>query len=361
MQKKSLLLIVIIGLLTFSVTLFNDFVGDDTFIIVNNSMYQTWKNFPLLFTKDYLSNSSEIFNASGADLFHSGSVAYRPVLSATYFFDYWIGKVNPLGYHLHNVFLHILNSLLVYLILFQILKKKNLALLSAVIFCIHPLKCEPVSSIGYRADSLACFFLLLSFLSYARFPDFKGAKQSIIFLLSHAFFFLSLFAKESALVFPAIIFVYDRFIRDEKSQPLLKGLATRYMGFVFILFFYLFIYFKVFPNETLKATLLMGGSLTNHFFSILNIFVFYVIAFLLPFRVRMLPPYHLIDLKPFLSFNSVLVLVVLGFFIYLIFSSYKNLFPLRDLVRQQNHGRNDANRGQIHKSVTDRRGNGDEI
>ena len=80
MHRKAILIIAAVTLLTFGNSLGNGFVGDDDVVIVRNTFYTSWKNFPRLFAHDYLTDSDIVFNSKG-EYFHSGSVAYRPVLS----------------------------------------------------------------------------------------------------------------------------------------------------------------------------------------------------------------------------------------------------------------------------------------
>ena len=115
-HRQSVLIIILVSLITFSNALSNGFVGDDHLIVVNNTFYETWANFPKLFAPGYITDSDEAFNSES--LSHTGSVAYRPVLSATFFFDYWLWQRVAFGYHLHNVVVHVLNAILVYFILF---------------------------------------------------------------------------------------------------------------------------------------------------------------------------------------------------------------------------------------------------
>jgi len=44
-HKKEILLIIFIGALVFSNTLFNGFIGDDEVFIVDNTFYRSWQNF----------------------------------------------------------------------------------------------------------------------------------------------------------------------------------------------------------------------------------------------------------------------------------------------------------------------------
>ena len=322
-HRQSVLIIILVSLITFSNALSNGFVGDDHLIVVNNTFYETWANFPKLFTPGYITDSDEAFNFESFS--HTGSVAYRPVLSATFFFDYWLWQRAAFGYHLHNVVVHVLNAILVYFIFFLILKDPALSLFGAVLFAVHPLKSEAVCAIGYRADLLAAFFFLLAFLSYilrercgaaGRPPAFaaslarggllpqgvssrrepigrpSGGKRKVIEALSHVALLLALFSKESAVVFVGILVAYDVLVKEEKMSDVLKHFYGRYLGHLLITLFYLYIYFYVFRNSAMDNARLLGGNIFTHATVAVDIFVQYLTGFILPLTVKVLPPLY---------------------------------------------------------------------
>ena len=287
-HRQSVLLIILIALITFGNSLSNGFVGDDHLIVVNNTFYETWANFPKLFTPGYITDSDEAFNQESFS--HTGSVAYRPVLSATFFFDYGLWQRVAFGYHLHNLSLHVLNAIFVYSILFLILKDPVLSLLGAVLFAVHPFKSEAVCAIGYRADLLAAFFFLLAFWSYISRDRFDAGKRKMIRVLSHAAFFLAVFSKESAVVFVGILTAYDILVKEEKISDVLKHFYGRYRGYVLITLFYLCIYFYVFRNSAMANARWLGGNFLAHATGAVDIFVQYLAGFIFPLTVKVLPP-----------------------------------------------------------------------
>jgi hypothetical protein len=71
---------------------------------------------------------------------------------------------DPAAMHAGNIALHGANALLVYLLILLLFARPTLALLTALIFAVHPIATEPVAAIAGRADLLATFFLLLACL-----------------------------------------------------------------------------------------------------------------------------------------------------------------------------------------------------
>jgi tetratricopeptide (TPR) repeat protein len=286
-HKRNIAVVLILAALTFGNGLLNGFVGDDEFLFIKNPFFHSWANAPQLFSSDYITDQDAIFN-DAVDKINSGSVAYRPVLSLTFFLDYGLWQQNPFGYHLQNVLLHLINSVLVYWLVFLVVKDPSVALVAALIFSVHPLKSEAVCSIGYRADSLAAFWVFLSLWMFLRAKEKGGAS----FLLSHLFFFLALFSKESVVFFPAALMAHDMLIGGAKPLEVLKGLGKRYVGFVLVLSFYLHIYFNVFPNSSLSGVRGLSTDLGVQIVTILRIFSHYLTVFVMPWTVKLLPPLY---------------------------------------------------------------------
>jgi len=286
-KTKHVLLIAGLAALTFSNTLWNGFVGDDSVLFVDNSFYRSWENFPRLFESSYSSSSETVFNRMRKDL-GSGSVAYRPVLSTTYFIDSWLWGQKPFGFHLTNLGIHVLNCILLYIVLLRILPNASLSLLAALIFAAHPLKSEAVAAIGYRADLLSTLFVLAAFRLYISASNGRGLLR---WTGVCAFFILGLFSKETAAVFPFLCLSYDYFVKNESVKTVARH-SGRYAAFFSILAVYIYLYVFVFTNQAVVFEY-MEGSLFHHVLVMIEIFSGYLINAFIPFTVKSLPPvYH---------------------------------------------------------------------
>ncbi len=137
------------------------------------------------------------------DLF--SAEAYYPLTITSFWLEYHIWQLEPLGYHLTNILLHSANAVLIALVL-QKLKIPG-ALLAAAIFAFHPIQVESVVWITERKNVLSLFLHLLATLSYIRFYnlDESGAERIFRprFYLWTLFFFLgSILSKSTACSFP---------------------------------------------------------------------------------------------------------------------------------------------------------------
>ena len=88
---------------------------------------------------------------------------YRPLLLVTYAFDYYWSGYSTQVFHSTNLLLHLACSLLVWSILLKSGFSARTALISSLLFALHPLATEPVNYISSRSESLAAVFLLGAF------------------------------------------------------------------------------------------------------------------------------------------------------------------------------------------------------
>jgi tetratricopeptide (TPR) repeat protein len=132
---------------------------------------------------------------------------YQPATILSYALDYQIFGLSPFGYHLTNLILHLLNSLLVFWLLYKLTHSIYAALLTAVLFGVHPLHTESVAWVSQRKDVLYAFFCLGALVSYAYYLKSGLAKKYFYFaLLLYAF---SLLSKAMAITFPFILLLTD--------------------------------------------------------------------------------------------------------------------------------------------------------
>ena len=199
-MKNNLKYILLITALVFAVyanALHNDFVSDDLPAIVNN---------PAI----------------------SNPFAELSIASFSNSINYLVGGLNPFGYHLLNILLHALNSIMVFFLL-RLFFKSIPSLWGALIFVAHPVQAEAVAWISGRPYLLYTFFLLCSFFLYLSAT--RGAKLKITkFICSLIFYISALLTSFFPLVFPALLVIYDltfeRWRRAWKFWPAFFMLAA---------------------------------------------------------------------------------------------------------------------------------------
>lgn len=160
------------------------------------------------FTMDdgiYILRNAQVTHASVRGLFapNKDSNVFRPLTFATFAVNWRLGGASPLGFHLFNLILHAGATLLLYLLLEALLGSsppvKDVAFAAALVFAVHPLHTEAVSSVVGRAELLAAGFLFAAWFLHLR-------DQKVPALIC---FVMALLSKESAVVFLPLLLVGD--------------------------------------------------------------------------------------------------------------------------------------------------------
>jgi hypothetical protein len=109
--------------------------------------------------------------------FEMGAVPqYYPMVHTTFWLEYHLWGLNPVGYHLINVLLHATAAIL----LWQVLQRSQIrgAWLAAVIFALHPIEVESVSWVTECKNVLSAVFYFAAALAYLRFDALMEAGGS---------------------------------------------------------------------------------------------------------------------------------------------------------------------------------------
>ncbi len=191
------LILIVLNLLLYKKYLNHYFVNPDTLTLIETSRISSFQDFIKIFTTPLMHGSS----------FMQLLKHYRPLSVLSFSMDYAIWGLQPFGYNLTNLILHISVSVLVFFLAHRFVNGNIwIPLLGASIFSIHPVLLENIIHTAYRQDILASFFLLLSFFFFQNHQKMKQPKLSISFSL--LFYLLALGSKEFAVIFPFIILSY---------------------------------------------------------------------------------------------------------------------------------------------------------
>ncbi len=120
-----------------------------------------------------------------------------------YYLAYKIGGATPFLYRILNILLHLGTVIVLYKIT-QLLYKQRVAMVTAVLFAIHPILTEPITWISGGAYVQYSFFYMLAFILYI-----KSRNNKHLYLLSLMVYLLSLISQQVAVTFPAIILLYE--------------------------------------------------------------------------------------------------------------------------------------------------------
>jgi len=152
--------------------------------------------------------------------FTAESVNYWPLTWTSYWLEHRIWGLNPAGYHVVNVLIHIGSALLIW----GVLRRLSLpgAWMAALVFAIHPVNVESVAWITQRKNTLSLFFCLLAFSWCLRFDD--GARRRWYWAATAAFL-AAMLSKGAAATFPVVLLLSAWHRREKiRGRDILRSL-----------------------------------------------------------------------------------------------------------------------------------------
>ena len=286
-----LILLAYITVFAFYPAIMANFINLDDIVMVTENPDITSLSF---------SNIKHVFSSFQYKLYH-------PLVTLSYAVEYYFCKLDPYLYHIDNILLHILNTLILFFIIKKISKNFFVPYIVALLFAIHPIHVEVVSWVTSRKDTLYSVFFLSSILFYIKSYDSKHAKE--LFWLSVISFILSCLSKPMAITLPVVLILMD-FYNDKLKLINIK----KYVPFFIIsaVFVYLAIFAHYSPEEKAATTIFLRFEyfLDAH----LNI-LFYVYKVFVPVKLSCLYPqfYNHYDIIPNIVFYSAAILYLLMF------------------------------------------------
>ena len=155
--------------------------------------------------------------------FSTEAADYWPVSNTSLWLEWRLWNSNPTGYHITNLLLHILGSLL----LWAVLKELAIpgAFFAALLFAVHPVNVDSVAWIAQRKNVLAMLFYLLATLWYlkadkasASLVDNQRSGGARWYWLSLLAFLLAMLSKGSVAIFPIVLLLIAWWQRDRITK-----------------------------------------------------------------------------------------------------------------------------------------------
>jgi len=259
-SKWTLIAILMLAALLYIRALFNGFAWDDEMYILKNPYLKdfSFKGISAIFTSFYFSN-------------------YHPLTTLTYLFEYTLYGANPLPYHLLNILLHLLNTLLVFKITEQLSGKKTTAIAVAILFAVHPMHVESVAWISERKDVLYSLFYLLSLLVYLRYV--KSGYKTKFYFGTLLLFVVSLLSKSAAVTFPVLLVAIDLY-KGRKIN--VKSLLEKIPFLLLSLFFGTLTILSQQTGEAINHNLSLYYSFSDRIFIISYAVILYIVKLFIP-------------------------------------------------------------------------------
>jgi hypothetical protein len=133
---------------------------------------------------------------------------YRPWVRLFYYFQFVFFGENPAGWHLFSVFLHMLNTAMVYVLGWLVSRRVAVGAVAGLVFALQPIHTEPVSWISGQTDLWATLFALGSLTCWAIYRrSLRGLSKW--YAGTVICFVLALLSKEVAIAIPLALLGYD--------------------------------------------------------------------------------------------------------------------------------------------------------
>ncbi len=151
--------------------------------------------------------------------FHAGM--WFPMTWLSHILDYQLYGLHPKGYLLTNLFFHITNALLLFIVLLRMTGALWQTSFVAVMFALHPLNVESVAWVAERKNVLSTLFWLLTIWAYIRYVQKTNVTRYCLVVL---FFTCGLMSKAMLVTLPFVLLLLDywpmgRFKFGNKNEP----------------------------------------------------------------------------------------------------------------------------------------------
>ncbi len=258
----------------------NDFVFDDGPIVSSNPVIRTIS--PIQFLKSPYWTKQQ----------YAG--IYRPFVVFSLSVDYAIWKRWAPGFRLTNLAVHAINGVLVFSLYQSIAGAGIVPLIAMIIYLVHPVHTEAVTTIVGRSELFAACFLLAAWLLFRQGRTGWAALA----------FFLALLSKENAIVLPAVLLL---------TSP--RGRRwIRLLPMIFVALAYLAMRYSVLGGLGIPVSAqYMGGRLT-YFERLLTsgrVFIQYLILTFYPLHLAGDYDYNAIPIANFVDWDAWLGLVLI--------------------------------------------------
>ncbi len=225
-KHLAIVLVLTITFVAYVGTISYQFVYDDIGQIVDNPSIKSWECVPRYFTE-------HIWAHLWPD---SPGNYYRPVFMLWMLVSYTLFGLNAAWWHLTTILVHMGATLMVYLLARRLIKDQWTALITALIFGLHPVHIETVAWIAGVTESLLALFLIPAFLFYLNWRESASSTDDELvakrnrrkwLAASLAFYAVAVLEKETALVLPMLVFWYEWIYSTDESQKISFSVRLR--------------------------------------------------------------------------------------------------------------------------------------
>jgi hypothetical protein len=288
----------------------------------SNLFLKTWDD-PAYVTGNKLLDTLNAKNVRTIFSFHKEmqllTKNYHPLSTLSLAINHHFSGLDPRPYHVTNILFHILNSILVYFLVFLLAGRRIWAgLLAGLLFALHPMHVESVAWVSERKDVMYAFFFIAGLIAYY----FYVKKERALYLfLTLALFYLSVLSKAMAVVFPLALLLMDFYLRRKWSLRM----ALEKIPFFLISLFYGWLAVKIQSEGAINEW--QTFTLYQRFIHASYGFQSYLQDFFLPFNLSAFYPYPFITDKGQLplefNLSPFIFLAILGMAVAALFMKHR--------------------------------------
>ncbi len=136
----------------------------------------------------------------------SATANWHPLTWLSLMLDCQFFRNDSLVCHATNILLHIVNTLLLFIVLKRATGATWRSAFAAALFALHPLHVESVAWVSERKDVLSTLFWMLTMWAYVRYAEKKSPGRYVPILV---FFSLGLMAKPMLVTVPCVLLLLD--------------------------------------------------------------------------------------------------------------------------------------------------------
>lgn len=143
---------------------------------------------------------------------------YIPITMLTHAVAWLLFENNDGAHHVINILFHLLNGCLLYILGKRLFKNENIALISTVLFLLHPMQMESVGWISELKNVISTTFYVAGLISYLKYSQTLHKKDYAVMVI---LFLLGCLSKSSVVVFPLSLICLDIILQNKISTKFL--------------------------------------------------------------------------------------------------------------------------------------------
>lgn len=230
-----------------------------------------------------------------------------PLTWLSYTLDVSLAGSSARTIHISNLVYHLLNSSLLFAVLFRMTGAVYRSFMVALLFAIHPLHVESVAWVSERKDVLSTFFLLLTMLAYTRY----SAKRNLFWYgLSLALFACGLMSKSMLVSTPLLLLLLDFWPLQKYSSFGSRAFVVSALEKIPFLILALFSAISTYNFQNNAITPYAVSSLFTNIKNAAVSYLLYIYKTFVPLKLAVLYPFDAnISMLNFVAASVVLIVV----------------------------------------------------